>query len=123
MTPTGRWSRIATACQPNLLSVDGEVVNQIKHQTTPSGLVAGTNAGPTVTMEVLIKQEIILPIGVVLEGLLTSKDWPKAFSVGCENRNEPVSKMLSNLIEIRHLAAACWEFNLEVVAVIRIVDT
>jgi hypothetical protein len=50
-------------------------VGQINDQTTPAGLVAGANAGPIVTMEVLIKQEIIIPIGVVLEGLLVAKDW------------------------------------------------
>ena len=72
----GHGSRIAATRQATLLGVGGEVVKQIKHQTTPSRLVAGTNAGPIVTMEVLIKQEIILPIGVVLEGLLTAKDWP-----------------------------------------------
>jgi hypothetical protein len=37
--------------------------------------VVGTNAGPIVTMEVLIKEQIILPVGIALEGLLAAKDW------------------------------------------------
>jgi hypothetical protein len=50
-------------------------VGQINDLTTPAGLVAGANAGPIVTMEVLIKQKIILPVGIALEGLLAAKDW------------------------------------------------
>ena len=48
----------------------------IRHQTTPAGLVAGTNAGPIVAMEILIKQEIVFPVGVGLKGLLAAKDRP-----------------------------------------------
>lgn len=69
-------SRIAATRQPTLLGVRGEVVNQIQHQTTPSRLVAGTNAGPIVAMEVFIKQQIVLPVGIALKGLLAAKDWP-----------------------------------------------
>ena len=72
----GHGSRIAATRQPTLLGVGGEVVNQIKHQTTPSRLVAGTNAGPIISMEVLIKQQMVLPVGVALKGLLAAKDWP-----------------------------------------------
>jgi len=69
-------SRIAATRQTTLLCVRGEVVNQIQHQTTPSRLVAGTNAGPIVAMEVFIKQQMVLPVGVALKGLLVTKDWP-----------------------------------------------
>jgi hypothetical protein len=48
-------SRITATRQPTLLGVGGEVMNQINNQTTPSGLVAGANAGTIVAMEVLIK--------------------------------------------------------------------
>ena len=72
--PTGCGSRRATG-QQAFLGINGKIVGQINDQTTPAGLVAGTNAGPIVTMEVLIKQEVILPVGVVLEGLLAAKDW------------------------------------------------
>ena len=34
----------------------GKKVGLSRHQTTPARLVARTNAGPVVTMEVLIKQ-------------------------------------------------------------------
>ena len=75
MAPTRREISRATL-QQALLGVNGEIVGQINHQTTPAGLVAGSNAGTIVTMEVLIKQEIILPVWVVLEGLLAAKDRP-----------------------------------------------
>ena len=97
-------------------------MGQINDQTTPAGLVAGANAGAIVTMEVLIKHEIILPVGIALEGLLTSKDWSLAFSIACKNGDEPVRDMLSDLVKIRHLAAAGGEFNLEVFSVITEVD-
>ena len=61
--------------QETLLGINGKIVVQINDQTTPAGLVAGANAGPIISMEVLIKQEIILPVGVVLEGLLAAKNW------------------------------------------------
>ena len=74
VAPTRREISRATL-QQILLGIYREIVGQINHQTTPTGLVAGANAGTIVTMEVLIKQEIILPVGVVLEGLLAAKNW------------------------------------------------
>ncbi len=55
VAPNRHESRIAATRQPTLLGIGGEVVNQINNQATPSGLVAGTNAGTIVAMEVLIK--------------------------------------------------------------------
>lgn len=49
-------SRVAATCQTTLLRVGGEIVDQIDHKTTPSCLVAGTNTGTIVSVEVLIKQ-------------------------------------------------------------------
>ena len=69
-------SRIAATRQPTLLGVGGEVVDQIGHQATPSGLVASADASPIVAVEVLIKQQIIFPVGVALKGLLATKDRP-----------------------------------------------
>ena len=66
---------LGATLQQALLGINGEIVSQINHQTTPAGLVAGTNTGPIITMEVLIKQETILPVGIVLEGLLAAKNW------------------------------------------------
>ena len=116
-----RWSRKATG-QQAFLGINGEIVGQINDKTTPAGLVAGANAGPIVTMEVLMKQQIILPVGIALEGLLAAKNWPLTFSIACKNGDEPVRKMLSDLVKIRHLAAAGWEFNLEIFSVITEVD-
>ncbi len=75
LVPMRCWSRRATG-QQTFLGINGEIVGQINDQTTPAGLVASTNAGPIVTMEVLIKQEIILPVGIALESLLAAKNWP-----------------------------------------------
>ena len=52
--PIGREIRRATL-QQALLGMNGEIVGQINHQTTPASLVTGADAGPIVTMEVLIK--------------------------------------------------------------------
>jgi hypothetical protein len=41
--------------QETLLVINGKIVVQINDQTTPAGLVAGANAGPIISMEVLIK--------------------------------------------------------------------
>ena len=70
----GREIRRASR-QQTLLGIHGEIVGQINHQTTPAGLVAGANTGPVITVEVLIKQEIILPVGIALKGLLAAKNW------------------------------------------------
>ena len=117
-----RWSRKATG-QLAFLGINGEIVGQINDKTTPAGLVAGANAGPIVTMEVLMKQQIILPVGIALEGLLAAKNWPLTFSIACKNGDEPVRELLGDLIEVCQLAAAGWEFNLEVFAVVTEVDT
>ena len=54
VAPTRREISRATL-QQILLGIYREIVGQINHQTTPAGLVAGADAGPIVTMEILIK--------------------------------------------------------------------
>jgi hypothetical protein len=84
--------------------------------------VAGTYAGSIVTVEVFIEQQMILPMGVVLEDLLTSKDRPEALCITREDGRQPVRELLGDLIEIHHLATACREFNFEVISVIYEID-
>src|SRR4029077_19048361 len=53
-------------------------VDQAGDDPGPTRLMAGTHPGAVVTMEVLIEQQIVLPIRIALELLGASKDRPSS---------------------------------------------
>src|SRR5512138_3419680 len=51
-----------------------EELDGLGHETGPAGLVAGAQSRPVIPVEVLIKQDVVAPVGVGLELLRAAVD-------------------------------------------------
>src|SRR6202000_3032622 len=81
-----------------LLSVNAaEKLDQFCDQAGPSGLVAGAQARAVVAMEVLIEQDVILPLGIGLELLRASVHRPTPRFVTQEDPVETVGNLPGHL--------------------------
>ena len=54
------------------------MVNQFGDESCPSCLMAGADARSIIAMEILIKEDVILPVRILLEFIRPAKDRPLA---------------------------------------------
>ena len=64
--------------------------------------MAGAQPGTVVAVEVLVKEDVILPMGIGLELLGTTVDGSPAMLVVQEDPCEPVRDLLTHLEEVHH---------------------
>src|SRR5271169_7097448 len=93
-----------------------EDFDQRRHQPGPSGLMTGADTGAVVAMEIFVEQQVIPPIGIVLEFLGTPKYRPPAGLIAQEDPGQPVRDFACDLKQIHQVARASRALNLEVVA-------
>lgn len=79
-------------------------LDELGSESCPTGLVAGTQPGTIVAMEVLIKVDIVAPVQIVLELLRAAVDGSSSLRVAQENPGEPVRDLLADLEEVHQLA-------------------
>ena len=48
-------------------------LEEIGYNSCPAGLMAGTDAAPVITVEVLVKRDVITPVRIVLKGHIGTK--------------------------------------------------
>src|SRR5687768_13531667 len=58
-------------------------------QTGPAGLVAGAKPGAVVAMEVFVKQQVILPVGICLEFFRAAENRTPAILVTQKDAGQP----------------------------------
>src|ERR1700733_12520286 len=93
-------------------------LDQRGNKPSPSGLMARTDAGSIVSMEVLVEQQMILPMGILLEFLDTSEDRATAVLVTQKDAAQPCRDISGNLEKVLLDARTGWAFDLEVIAVV-----
>src|SRR5262245_17379976 len=87
----------------------------------PAGLVAGPQSCPVVSMEVLVKQNVIAPVRIRLELLVGSVNRPTASLISQKDIREPASDLLGHLVK-RHVPSRPGRaLNLKIVAVVSVV--
>ena len=92
----GKYSRSAASQQ--LLSVDPtEELNQFCHEPSPPGLMAGSKASAIISLEVLVKKDIILPVRISLEFLRTAIQRPTAVLIWQKDSNQSIGNLFRNL--------------------------
>ena len=102
----------------HLLSPATGLVDQLRHQAGPAGLVTGPQTGTIVAMKVFIEQNQILPMRILLKGFQTAVNRPIAIAVAQKQFNQPVGQFSSDLLEGQLLVGAGWKLNFEGVAVV-----
>src|SRR5215813_12259378 len=78
--------------------------------------MARANASTGIAMEVLVKKDETVPVGIVLELRSFSIHRPLALLVAHENLRQPTRKLCRDLPEGHHVPRARWKLNFEVVA-------
>src|SRR6266567_8627154 len=99
---------------------ESEELDQLCHHAGPSRLVARAQPRPVVSVEVLVEQEVIAPVGIGLELLGPTVDGPPTALIAKEQAAQPVRDLLGNLEEVHLVARTGRAFNLEAVAVVQI---
>src|ERR1700749_3297576 len=62
-----------------------QFVNHLGHQRSPSGLMAGADAGAIVAMKIFVKQNVIAPVRVSLELLVPAKHRTPSIFIALES--------------------------------------
>jgi hypothetical protein len=80
------------------------LLNEFGHQARPARLMAGTQPGAVVTVKVLVKQQVIPPVGVILEYTLAAVNWPLLVAVTQKQVDQAAGQFGGDLTEIQHPA-------------------
>src|SRR5688572_30259494 len=75
-----------------------EVLDHRGHESGPPGLVAGTEAGAVVAVEILMEQQQIAPVGIGLERLLAAEHGAAPVRPAFPDRDHPPSDFLGDLV-------------------------
>ena len=70
-----------------------EDLHQRRDQASPSGLVASSQAGAVIAMEVFIEQDVVLPLGVVLELLCATVHWTPTGLITEEDAGQAIGNL------------------------------
>src|SRR5512145_675564 len=94
-----------------------EQVHDPGDDSRPSGLVARSETGPVVTVEVLVEQEVVAPVRVLLKLLRPAVDGPPTMAVSQEDAGQPPRDLLGDLVQVHISAGARRTFDGEILAV------
>src|SRR6266403_782403 len=103
------------------LGIQGTVkLDELGHESGPTGLVTCAQSGAIVAMEVFKEVDVVAPEGIALEFLCAAIDWSAAMVVAQEDPGQPVRDLFAHLEEVQQLAGAGGTFDFEIVAVVQI---
>ena len=112
------------ACFPDLkepLAIDAsEELDQSRDTSSPARLMARPNSGAVVSMEVLVEQDVVLPVGIGLEFLRPAVNRPTSSLRPGGRSGLVVGNFPGHLEKVHAVARTSWTFDLEVVAVIEV---
>ena len=74
------------------------LLNQLRYQTRPTRLMTRTNPRAVVTMEILVKWNVIAPVRVILECFICTEYRSASVRVTQEDIDHPLRKVVRNLI-------------------------
>src|SRR6516165_2975685 len=84
-------------------------------ESSPAGLVAGTQAGTVVPMKVFIKQNVIPPVGIGLEFLRPAIDRASSGGIAHKGCRQSPRDLLRYLEQVHHLTRSRGTLHFEVV--------
>src|SRR5215467_4592022 len=107
----------ARGAKPLGCAASGEHIDKADDQSRPARLVTCAQSGTVVAVEILVEQEVVLPVGVLLELLGAPVHWPRPSFTAQKDARESARQLLRNLIERQVLSRAGRTLDLEVIAV------
>src|SRR5690349_4540472 len=100
--------------QPISGSCACEQIETASNQSRPPGLVAGSEAGTIVGVEIFVEEDVILPMRIVLELLRSAINRAFTVLIAQENAGESSSNLLRYFKQSQMAPRAGWAFNLKV---------
>src|SRR5215472_3050313 len=93
--------RAGPAGLEELIGIDAcEELDQFCNDAGPAGLVAGSQPRPVIPVEVLVEQNVVLPVRIGLEFLGSSVHWTAPRLVSQKNPGQPVGNLPGYLEQI-----------------------
>src|SRR6266571_3275653 len=92
-------------------------LEEIRYHSRPAGLMAGTDAAPAITVEVLVERDVIAPVRIVLKGHVGAKYSSATLLITQKDVREPPREFLRHLPQRQFLAGAGRAFYQEIVAI------
>src|SRR5271165_1217330 len=105
-------------CRFSLLTLAGlsALLHQLRDYAGPSGLVAGSNSGSRIAVEVLMEQNQIAPVRIGLELFEIAEHRPAAFFIAKKNVRHAARQFSRHFPQGHCLSRSGGELNLKVVA-------
>src|SRR5208282_3493640 len=90
------------------------LLHQLRDYAGPSGLVACSNSGSRIAVEVLMKQNQVAPVRIGLELFEIAEHRPAAFFIAKKNVRHAARQFSRHSPQGHHLSRSGWKLNLEV---------
>ena len=97
-----------------------EQLDQLRHHSCPSGLVARAEPRPVVAVKILIEEDQIAPLGIGLELLGSSVHRPATAVVAQEDPRQAIRNLFGDFEQVHHLSGPGRALDRERVAVVRV---
>ena len=97
-------------------AVFGALLNELRDERSPAGLMTGTDTGAIVTVKVLVKQDVVLKVRIRLEALHAAEDGAPT-AVVSEDVEEAVREFACDFPKGQHMPRSGWALDLEFVTV------
>src|SRR5687768_4110529 len=94
----------ATASSNVVTRSASPLVDQVRHQSGPAGLVVRAETGAVVAVEIFVEQQQVAPVLVVLELLRAAVDRTRAVLAAGEQADHPVGHVAPHLFGGQRLA-------------------
>src|SRR5262245_36139790 len=83
--------------------------------------MARAEAGARVPVEVLVEEDVVLPVGIRLHRLVGAVDRATTVGAAQEDPREAAAELPGDLLEVHHLARARRALDLEVVTEVEVI--
>src|SRR5271157_4889762 len=83
------------------------LLHQLRDDAGPSGLVARSNSGSRIAVEVLMEQHQVTPMRISLELFEIAEHRPAAILIAKKNVRHPARKFSRYLPQSHHLSRSC----------------
>ena len=91
------------------------LLQKLRHQTRPTGLMARTDPRAIVPMEIFVEQGVVFPMRVILECFIATKDGTPVVGIEKKGGIQTMGDFHGGLPERYKVSGAGWAFHFKVI--------
>src|SRR5579872_5249278 len=115
-----RKSRFPAAQKEPLCVDSSEELDHFGNQSSPTGLMARPQARSVVSMEVLVKQQVVFPVWICLEPMGSTVNRPPCMLVSQEDSDQPIRNLSGYVKKIHPATRPSGTFDFKVIAIVEV---